>query len=103
MVRFWYTKLYITAISSVTHKLFQTFTVNINSVARFQAKKEAGNLCQIPSNIARQKTKLSFIISEHQIDIVKQTNVKNELTILRTIIMVKSNNKPMEISGMISH
>ena len=42
------------AISSVTHKLFQTFTVNINSVC-LKAKKEAENFRQIPSNITRQK------------------------------------------------
>ena len=42
------------AISSVTHKLFQTFTMNINSLARFKAKKEAKNFRQI-SNLIRQK------------------------------------------------
>ena len=68
--------------------------MNINSLARFKAKKEADNFRQIPSNIARQKTKLSHISSDNQTDTVRQKkNVKNELTILRTIIMVKLNNK----------
>ena len=33
------------------------------------------------------------MISDNQTDTVRQTNVKNELTILRTIIIVKFNNK----------
>ena len=80
------------AISSVTHKLFQTFTLNINSLARFKAKKEAKKL---PSNIKyyQTKTKLSYIISDNQTDTARQTSVKNELSILHSIIMVKFSNK----------
>ena len=48
-------KLYTTAISGVTHKLFQTLTMNINSLARFKAKKRQKTSRQIPSSIARQK------------------------------------------------
>ena len=36
-------------------QMFLTLTVNIDSLARFKAKKEAGNFCQILSNIAIQK------------------------------------------------
>ena len=80
------------AISSVTHKQFQTFTMNINSLARFKAKKEAKKL---PSNIKsyQTKTKLSYIISDNQTDTARQTSVKNELSILHSIIMVKFKNK----------
>ena len=51
------------------------FTVSINSLARVKAKKEAENFRQIASNIAKQKSKLLYIISEHQTDTVKQKNV----------------------------
>ena len=67
--------------------------MNINSLARFKAKKEAENFRQIPSNITRPKTKLPHIISDNQTDTVRQTNVKNKLKILRTVTMVKFNNK----------
>ena len=66
--------LYTTAISVVTHKLIQTFKVNINSLACFKAEKEAQNFHQIPSNIARQKTKLSYINSDNHTDTVRLTN-----------------------------
>ena len=36
------------------------------------------------------KTKLSYIISDKQVDTVRQANEKNEVTILHTIIMVKT-------------
>ena len=51
-MRYWYTKLYT---SDTAHKLLQTLTVNINSLASFKAKKEAENFRQIRSNIANQK------------------------------------------------
>ena len=37
--------------------------------------------------------KTLYIISDNQTDAVRQRNVKNELTILRTIIIVKFNYK----------
>ena len=40
-----------------------------------------------------KKKTVSYIISEQQTDTVRQKNVKNKLTILLTIIMVKFNNK----------
>ena len=54
-VRCWYTELYTTAILGETHKLFQTLTVDINSLAHFMDNKETKNVHQIPSNIARHK------------------------------------------------
>ena len=66
----------------------------MNSLARFKAKKGR----KLPSNTIKYcqtKTKLSYIISDSQTETVRQTNVKNELTILRTIIMIKFNNKLM--------
>ena len=64
--------------------------VNINSLAGFKAKKEVENVHQILSNICQTKTKLSCIISYNQRDTVGQTDVKNKLRILHTIIMVKT-------------
>ena len=82
------------AISGVTHKLFQTLTVNINSLARF--KDDKGRT--LPSNTIKYcqtKAKLSYIISDSQTKTVRQKNVKNEMTILRTVVMIKFNNKLM--------
>ena len=62
--------------------------VNVNSLVCFKAKKEAENICQIPSNIAKQKLNC-HISSLTTRQTVRQTNVKNELTILRIIVMVK--------------
>ena len=65
---------------------------NINSLARFKAKKEVETVRQIPSNITKKK-KLSCIISDSQTENAKKANVKTELTTFRSIIMVKFNNK----------
>ena len=73
--------------------------MNIDSLARFKAKKEAGNFCQIPSNIAIQKLNYHILSQITKKTQWHKTNVKNELTILRTIIMVKFNNKITQISG----
>ena len=65
--------------------------VNINSLAGFKAKKKRGR--KRPSNTVKYcqtKTKLSYIISDNQTDTVGQTDVKNKLRILHTIIMVKT-------------
>ena len=42
-------------ILGVPHKLFQTLTKGINSLARIKAKKEAGNVHRKPPKIVRQK------------------------------------------------
>ena len=81
------------AISSVTHKQSQTFSMNINSLAHFKAKKEAKKLSSNIIKYYQTKTKLSYIISDNQTDTVRQTSVKNELSILHSIIMVKFKNK----------
>ena len=76
--------------------------MNINSLAHFKVKYEAENFHQIPSNIARQKLS-SHISSQTTIKRLRQINVRNELSILRTIIMAKFNNELIKISGMRNH
>ena len=75
--------------------MFKTLAVDINSLTYCEAKNEAKKR---PSNTIKngqkkQKKTVSYIISEQQTDTVRQKNVKNKLTILLTIIMVKFNNK----------
>ena len=74
--------------------MFKTLAADINSLACCEAKNEAKKR---PSNTIKngkkKQTKLSYIISEQQTDTVRQKNVKNKLTILLTIIMVKFSNK----------
>ena len=66
--------------------------MGINKLTRFKPNEEAENFCQISSNIARQKLN-SHISSQTTRQTVRQTNVKNELKIFPTVIMVKFNKK----------
>ena len=64
--------------------------VNINSLAGFKAKKGGRKRSSNTVKYCQTKTKLSDIISDNQRDTVGQTDVKNKLRVLHTIIMVKT-------------
>ena len=76
----------------LSHKLFQTLVVNINSLARRKARNEAEKLSNT-IKYCETKTKSTYIISHNKTETVRQTNVKNELTILYSVIVVNFSNK----------
>ena len=77
----------------LSHKLFQTLVVNINSLACLKARNEAEKLLSNTIKYCETKTKSTYIISHNKAETVRQTNVKNELTILYSIIVVNFSNK----------